>query len=573
MEIGYRGEEAVGSDIATGLGGLGVEPVEDTDGHPVVVGATTDSSLFSTVNQQADSPWIAVEIGGVGGTPLEGVSGAVSVLNPDGPCFTCLTQRITASGAPSGDTPGETSSAVAHFAGAVAGRLLQKDGITGLAEQVGLVHLLDGGDARLLPVPACTCDPGSDRFDQPSLGEEAPPGDALERAERAVDPRIGLISQVGEQSSYPVPYYVAEVADTSVMSDVQAARYAGGVDLDWNDAFMRAIGEGLERYSAGMYRLDALPASTPGEDIPLASIPTSHEQPEQIDRRWPGIDLHDGEPISLPVEAVTFPPPDGADIDAITTGLGLGETWTDAVLAGVTEVIERDACMLAWYSTFEPLRLSVKHEPYRTLVRRLAGEGLSSTSLVMTQDIDIPVVTSIVHRRDSNGEPILEVPYTEDDAWPAFAVGSAAGLDPNIAAERALSEATQNWVELREMGPDRAQSEGNIAEFASFPRQARSLLASGPTVEAGDIGPTIEDGSQAALEHVLDELEQAEMSIYAARTTTRDLEMLGFEACRVLVPDAQPLVQDRRHFTDRLRETPRTLGFQPRLDRGEHPYP
>ncbi len=571
MDVGYRATTAVDDAVAAGLRGLGLEPTGPSEDGPTVAAGTPGETLFSTVDQQATTPWIAVEIGGVGGQSLDDVAGAVSVLDPGGPCYACLQSRVEAATTSSPEGSTRHLDVLGRFAGAIAGWLLRTQDQTGLAEIVGTTTIVGGEDHRLLPVPGCRCDTGSSRFDIPE--SSAPPGNALERAEVAVDPLVGPITQVGEQSSYPAPYYVAELADSTAMSDVQVARYAAGIDLDWDDAFMRAIGEGLERYCAGMYRLDSLPADRSDTYVPLSRLPTAHEDAEAIGRWWPGVDLLTDDPVRLPVEAVTFPPPDSADIDAITTGLGLGETWTDAILAGLTEVLERDACMLGWYSTFEPLELSVDTESYRTLVRRLAGEGLATTSVVVTQDIDIPVVTSIVHRRDSDGQPVMETPFSDPDDWPAFAVGSAAAFDPASAAERALTEATQNWVELRGMGPEKAAEEGAIGDFATFPRQARTVLETGPTVAASDLAPEPIDSPATALEYVREQLRAAELSAYVARTTTRDVNERGFEAVRVVVPDAQPLVQRRAHFTDRLRRVPRSLGFQPRLDRGDHPYP
>ncbi len=60
---------------------------------------------------------------------------------------------------------------------------------------------------------------------------------------------------------------------------------------------------------------------------------------------------------------------------------------------------------------------------------------------------------------------------------------------------------------------------------------------------------------------------------YAARLTTRDIDELGFEAVRVLVPGAQPLFTDEPFFGERARTVPTELGFEPRLERAFHPYP
>lgn len=562
MEIGCSVATSIESAFADGLRGLGIDPVEDV-APTVVAGPTGD---LPEVDLEADDPWIIVELGGMGGVEVAGVEGAISVLHPDGPCPHCLNQRVRA------NDPATSQSAIddttARFAGAVAGRLLHRHGPDGLDAIVGQIQALDGRTHEVLPLPNCRCETGRSVDDV-----EAATGSALERAERAVDDRVGLIPIVGEQASFPAPYYVAELADTEGFSSAQAARHAGGIDLDWDSAFMRALGEALERYCAGVYQEAALSEDADGSTVELSALPIAKPDGEPVGRWWPATDMHTEETVQLPMETVVFPPPADADIDAITTGLGLGSSWTEALLAGVLEVIERDACMLGWYSTFEPLELAVDSSAYQTLERRMAGEGLATTSLLVTQDIDVPVVTAVVHRRGADGRERFDIPGTDPDDWPAFAVGSAAALDATSAAERALAEAVQNWVELREMGPERAEDEGAIAEFARFPRQARSLVDAEATIDAADAGPDGIESPADALDHCLSALESAGLTAYGARTTTRDVAALGFEGARVVVPAAQPLVQHRRHQTDRLRNAPRELGFQPRLDRGPHPYP
>jgi ribosomal protein S12 methylthiotransferase accessory factor len=72
---------------------------------------------------------------------------------------------------------------------------------------------------------------------------------------------------------------------------------------------------------------------------------------------------------------------------------------------------------------------------------------------------------------------------------------------------------------------------------------------------------------------VIGRVTDAGLDAYAARTTTRDVSELGFEAVRVLIPEAQPLFTGEPFFAERAESVPRALGFEPRLDREYHPYP
>jgi len=362
-----------------------------------------------------------------------------------------------------------------------------------------------------------------------------------------------------------VPYYIASVADTTGFSGARAAEFAAGVDGDWDRAYMKALGEALERYSAGVYRrgdLDGGSERTRANPVsPRRFVrPEDFETPDPEQRiKWiEGVDLLGDDTVSLPAEFVCFPPPNRRYRPAITTGLGLGNSTVEAVLSGLYEVIERDATMLAWYSTFESLGLSVDDAAFAELEARAGAESLAVTPLLVTQDVDVPVVAVAVHR---------------DDEWPQFAVGSAADLDPTAAARSALAEALQNWMELRALGPEEAAEQGGaIGEYADFPEAARAFVDPDSRIPADSLGTPELTGANE-LDAVVDRLAAVDLAAYAARLTTRDVEELGFEAVRAVVPAAQPLFTGEPFFGERAESVPESLGFEPQLDREYHPYP
>ena len=504
-----------------------------------------------------------VEVGGVGGRAVERLDAAVSVFGAEGARFGDLRMRVDATtdadGSPSGDR-----SAV-RFAGAVAGRravaLLSGDPtVAGTVAEIAGTGV--GAERQILPVPT----PESRDRTVPRGHRDVDVDDALTRAERAFDERVGLVTQVGERESFPVPYYLAGTADTRGFSDARAAEFAAGVDPDWDRAFMKALGEALERYCAGVYRESAFPLAserTRASPVPPSRFvrPSDAATPDpDTPIRWvPGVDLATDEPVELPVAFVHYPPPTDEYGPPITTGLGLGNSGTEALLSGLYEVVERDATMLAWYSSFEPLELECSDDGYEDLVKRARAEELSATTLLVTQDIDVPVVAAAVRR---------------DAGWPRFAAGSAASLDPTDAARSALAEALQNWMELRAMGPDAAETEeGAIGEYAADPTPAGGFFDVDAAVPAERVGPDDPPAGAAELDAVIDRVTDAELDAYAARTTTRDVESLGFEAVRVVLPAAQPLFQGEPFFGDRVETVPPTLGFEPRPARAYHPFP
>jgi ribosomal protein S12 methylthiotransferase accessory factor len=563
MDIGLVGEGPAVDAVSAALGDVDVNvmPVEPglLDGFDLaVVADTAGSSAFAAANDALDR-WVGIEVGGLGGVPLDEVDAAVTVF--DEACYDCLRTRVASGGAEPADAPQGRRSAV-RYAGALAGRrvirLLAGDSVADTVVEV------PGAERSLLPVPGCDCgDAPGDAL--PREHAERPLDESIDRAERAVDARIGALSEVGERESFPVPYYVARVADTTPFSDVRAAEFGGGVDAGWDAAFMKALGEGLERYAAGVYR-EASFTRAPAANVPNPVTPDAFVRPddaEAYDRdealAWAtGEALATGEPASLPAEFVGFPPSERRYRPAITTGLGLGNSGPEAALSGLYEAIERDATMTSWYSTTEPLGLELDDSTFAELEKRARAESLSVTPLLVTTDVDVPVVAVGVHR---------------DGDWPRFAAGSGADLDPVAAARSALAEALQNWTELRSMGPDAAAEEGAaIGHHADFPDETRAFFDPDASVPADALGEPALSGTDE-LEAVVDRVETVGLEPYVARITTRDLAGMGFEAVRVLVPGAQPLFTGEPFFGDRARDVPRSMGFEPELEKAYHPFP
>ena len=540
------------------------DAVDDVDLTVVVGPAGTDP--IHAVNRRADR-WIAVEIGGVGGVAVPEVDGAVTAFGPETGCYACLGTRVRSNLASEANVRPTAETADVRLLGAIAGRTAVAV-LAGEPDVLGTVTELPHAQRELLPVPGCGCDSGSSLNRDPVKTTADRSLDAVATAmERAVDPRVGIVREIGETDSFPAPYYLATLCDTTGFSDVRVPDQAAGVAADWDRAFVKAAGEALERYAGGLYReadFRTAPAATLGNAVPPSAFvrPDEGYAPPDPDEAIPwvrGSSLTTGDPVSLPAEFVVFPPPTERHRPAITTGLGLGSSGVEALLAGLYEVVERDATMLAWYSTFEPMSLETDDAVVTTLRKRARAEDLSLDLALLTQDVDIPVVAAAVHR---------------DGDWPQFGAGSAASLDPDRAARSAVSEALQNWMELRAMGPDRAaEQEGWIGRYGTRPGAAREFITAETAVHVDALRPDSIPTGGDELAAVLERLTAVDLDAYASRLTTRDLADLGFEASRVLVPAAQPLFVDQRYFGDRARTVPRSLGYRPRLDREPHPFP
>jgi ribosomal protein S12 methylthiotransferase accessory factor len=537
-------------------------PADVTDADfALVSGLPGDDRLTATNDAAGETPWIAVEVGGLGGQSLDAVDAGITAFGEA--CYDCLQTRVEANDSVLSTDPSADRAAV-RLAGSIAGREAIR-ALTGEADVLDTVTEVPHARRPLLPVPGCCASRQDTALTHQYVDRSIE--DTVGRAERAVDERLGPVSVVGEAESFPAPYYLATMAATDAFSDTAVPQQAAGVHEDWDAAYVKAVGEGLERYGSSVYREEDLRTAAPSDldaVVPPATFAAADDEAPDADsdesRQWlRGERLPDGESTWLPAEAVLFPPPSSPDMPSITTGLGLGSSPIGAVLSGLTEVIERDATMLSWYSTVEPLGLSVDDERFTRLERRAKSEDLQVTPLLVTQDIDVPVVTVAVHR---------------DTQWPRFAVGSAAALDPVAAASSALTEAIQNWMELRSVGEAEADSlDGELAHYATFPITAQEFVEVETTVPAASVGPEDVPTGEAALETLCARLEEADLTAYATNLTTGDLDELGFAVARTLVPGAQPLFTDSPHFGDRILSVPEALDGESRREREHHPYP
>ena len=176
--------------------------------------------------------------------------------------------------------------------------------------------------------------------------------------------------------------------------------------------------------------IDGLPRSRLGEFDPGRQI------------LWiEGAALAGGEPLWVPLELVstnyTLPQPQGSfAFAANTNGLASGNTFEEAALHALCEVIERDALSL-WRLGGEAARAATKLDPAtvdsalcRDLLARYAAAGLDVGLWDVTSDLGVPVFCCAVAERS--------------DVAVEAELGAGCHPDREVALLRALTEAAQS---------------------------------------------------------------------------------------------------------------------------------
>ena len=203
-------------------------------------------------------------------------------------------------------------------------------------------------------------------------GPFTPVDDALPNLEQAVSPLVGIVTQTLSTTSTTdearLPNCASELASARRTLGLATVDFGAGAHPEPARARAAAIGEALERYSALFVPEERVRTATAAALGDAAVRPARFAlfHPTQLaDPRFPfvefgeetpvpfvqGISLDDGSAAFLPAEIVYLGRPGTATRPiaySTSSGLACAPTFTEAVLAALLEVVERDAVMLAW---------------------------------------------------------------------------------------------------------------------------------------------------------------------------------------------------------------------------------
>ncbi|MER8070618.1 TOMM precursor leader peptide-binding protein [Streptomyces sp. NPDC094034] len=300
--------------------------------------------------------------------------------------------------------------------------------------------------------PGCSSRARSPRRDETG---DTDVGACWERMRGAVDPLTGLVLELrvddgaGEEGDTTYARTAGRTT-TSWFSPVDAEARGGAVKSDPVTARVCAVGETMERYAAGVYGRDQLVRASftdlgdeavDPRDLPLGSAKEYADHPRYgpfepdtaID--WVrGRSLTTGRARYVPACAVylpyRFPKNHRAWFDPISTGLAAGSCHEHAVLAGLMEVVERDASVVFWENRLTLPSLDLTNLPDgvpRRIVDKLTAAGVAVTGKDLTTDLGIPAF-AIRCQEDTERRPVT-------------VHAARADLDPHAALLGALEEA------------------------------------------------------------------------------------------------------------------------------------
>lgn len=391
------------------------------------------------------------------------------------------------------------------------------------------------------------------------------------------------------------------LAATDEVLGTASVDHSGGSSPSRAASRAAAIGEAVERYAGAAWpavdlprrQADGLGTTAVDPDRFTFFHPEQLATPEfpfapftsRTPIRWvEGFGVPDCEPVLLPAQLVFLgrPPSDEPLIAyATSNGLACGATPEEAILAGILELVERDAFMIAWANRLSLPLLDWAGDAELEQVERLylAPAGLRYAAVDAGCFFGIPVAFGVVHG-----------PAGDDGC---YGLGAAAAVTVQEAASKALAEAF--WVQqgLRDLvrgraGVPRAEEIRDFDDhlrFYSEPAHVELtafLDASEERRRTGDVAPLEGANVREVIEAAASRLAARGVSLYAVDVTTPDIRDVGLSVVRVLSPELCPLdvihlarfLGPRRLFHAAyelgLRDRPLTLET---VNHDPHPFP
>lgn len=331
---------------------------------------------------------------------------------------------------------------------------------------------------------------------------------------------------------------------------------------DRTRAFVRAIGEALERYACGIYDPGELTTARWSDVKDRALDPRTLQRPTRDEyARFPGLapfepdatyrfaegwSLRDRRMLLVHAQLcwVTYNPLVGEPrfVGPTSTGWAIHHTPEEAIHTALREVVERDSFILTWLHRLPVPRLdlaSIDDAEVARALRDVEADGSLVRVLVTTTDLGIPsFAVAIADRRAGK---------------PAFQLTTGAHPDAGKALRQAVEEAMMVRLDVAlrlRMGaldmPAQMEDIQNMSHHADFYLQQANLgplewmLADGPhpSVRLEELRGAAFDDAWREVEWMVDRIAAAGLDTLYVDSTPPDLAEAGWCAAKVLVPGA-----------------------------------
>lgn len=333
-----------------------------------------------------------------------------------------------------------------------------------------------------------------------------------------------------------------------------------GVALDDEHARLAAISEAVERYATMAPARDELLVRATCAELNGAAVPVSRfallsrSQYRMFPRLSPAADsgaidwvraasLTHARAVMLPAALVHMchdrRSPNNYVGEVTSTGTACHVSLPHAVLAGLCEVLERDALTIWWQNRLPATRLQISGTAVDDVATgAFAGARHRFALYALPTDAPFPVVLAVATHADA----------------PCAAIGIACRPSPEAAAVRALLEAGQMLIRLcsrPQRRPERMRTLDDHADFYATAEGAALLSRAVSNVQDARLGDIPDPSTEWAdvetqLQGAMQSLAAANLEVLVAELTTADVAEAGYRVVRVLIPGAVDMAADAR---------------------------
>lgn len=387
-------------------------------------------------------------------------------------------------------------------------------------------------------------------------------------AEYLVDNQVGIINNVKEYLKEPGDpnffCYFAKASNTSAFCNQENFSDSGGASYSKDIALAKAIGEAVERYCSAIYdknefcyasqKLASFDCVDVSKFNPYA--PSQYLNPNfpftKIDEEtpiyWvPALDLESNNTRYVPAQSVYIPYSGSKKpyyeplfSQPISTGLACHESFEQAAISAIYEVIERDAFTITWQSGMSRPQISLKSlSPLNSMiVEKLQYKDSVLNIFNITLDSGIPTILSTLRFFRANS--------------PALVVATATDLNPEIAVRKSLEELAhtrryaQFLLNLEPLVEDYSKiiSQRQHLRFwcdhKNMP-MASFLFGSKEVINFNSILNEDQGCVKKNIKLVSKKIKETGYNIYLKDITSSDVETLGLYVVRALIPGYHPL--------------------------------
>jgi ribosomal protein S12 methylthiotransferase accessory factor len=383
--------------------------------------------------------------------------------------------------------------------------------------------------------------------------------------------------------------------DISFFSDGRGSftNFSNGTDLREEAAFLKTLGEAVERFCLCAYREKNFLLSSYEKISQKALDPLSFAglSPAQrrtnprltIDKnsvfRWlKGFSLFSKEKVFIPAQLVYVGykchPQEPMIREQISTGAAAAPSLEGALYGGICEAVERDAFMITYFNKLsrDIIDLAAIDDEDIAKVRAAFKRYLLELYIIdITSDIAIPSVMAVIVDKTGVG-PVLHM-------------GNKSDLNLKKAILGAIYEAFQGRIGFRKMLPLNDSHKKRQRLLKANPSQIESFedrflfwdslamtkeinfLFSGPQkeIKLTEQSNPKELSDREKLETALRLIEKSKVKVYGVNITLPEVKEEGISVAKVISPQLQPIYlnEKTRHcWGERLFKVPVKLGYR-----------